>query len=249
MASDPSTGASCRIRRRGLATLRTCAMCTADRRCPMTAIATSSWPVPTRSSSTLPRSTRDAPGSPSSMVGSWASPPPSAATDVVELDDLFVDPDWMRRGVGRQLVLDVEAVTRRGAAPGRGDGERPRARLLPRGRLRGGTAGPDAVRSRHEDAPRSRDVTTDPAFRRTRGSDELDRARCVDNGTTLLMKEKVMPKMVITHNVVDVDNWLQVQGGAGRRDRSSGRLNPVDHVAFDGSTSLPSAPTWMMRPR
>ncbi len=40
----------------------------------------------------------------------------SSATEVVELDDLFVDPDWMRRGVGRRLVRDVDEVTRaRGA--------------------------------------------------------------------------------------------------------------------------------------
>ena len=30
----------------------------------------------------------------------------------IELADLFVDPDWMRRGVGRQLVLDVLSVAR-----------------------------------------------------------------------------------------------------------------------------------------
>jgi GNAT superfamily N-acetyltransferase len=31
----------------------------------------------------------------------------------VELEDLFVDPDWMRRGVGRRLVLDVVDRARR----------------------------------------------------------------------------------------------------------------------------------------
>jgi GNAT superfamily N-acetyltransferase len=30
----------------------------------------------------------------------------------LELDDLFVDPDWMRRGIGRALVLDAVAVAR-----------------------------------------------------------------------------------------------------------------------------------------
>ena len=36
--------------------------------------------------------------------------------DVLDLQDLFVDPDWMRRGVATQLVLDAEAVARsRGA--------------------------------------------------------------------------------------------------------------------------------------
>ncbi len=31
---------------------------------------------------------------------------------IAELDDLFVDPDWMRRGVGRKLVLDAMAIAR-----------------------------------------------------------------------------------------------------------------------------------------
>ena len=32
---------------------------------------------------------------------------------VLELEDLFVDPDWMRRGVGRRLVRDIVAVAAR----------------------------------------------------------------------------------------------------------------------------------------
>lgn len=32
---------------------------------------------------------------------------------VLELEDLFVDPDWMRSGVGRRLVRDVVAVAER----------------------------------------------------------------------------------------------------------------------------------------
>ena len=36
--------------------------------------------------------------------------------DVVELDDLFVEPDWMRKGIGNRLVLDVvEMAGRTGA--------------------------------------------------------------------------------------------------------------------------------------
>lgn len=35
-----------------------------------------------------------------------------ANPDAVELEDLFVDPDQMRRGAGRALVLDVAAITR-----------------------------------------------------------------------------------------------------------------------------------------
>jgi GNAT superfamily N-acetyltransferase len=34
------------------------------------------------------------------------------AGDVIELDDLFVDPGWMRRGVGRALVADAVAIAR-----------------------------------------------------------------------------------------------------------------------------------------
>lgn len=38
------------------------------------------------------------------------------AGDVTEIDDLFVDPDWMGRGTGRALVLDLIAQAReRGA--------------------------------------------------------------------------------------------------------------------------------------
>jgi GNAT superfamily N-acetyltransferase len=36
--------------------------------------------------------------------------------DVAELDDLFVDPDWMRRGVARALVLDAVSVARSGGS-------------------------------------------------------------------------------------------------------------------------------------
>ncbi len=32
--------------------------------------------------------------------------------DVIELEDLFVDPDWMRRGIGRDLIVDVAARAR-----------------------------------------------------------------------------------------------------------------------------------------
>ena len=39
------------------------------------------------------------------------------AGGAVELEDLFVDPGWMRQGVGRALVLDVIAITRRHGAP------------------------------------------------------------------------------------------------------------------------------------
>lgn len=32
---------------------------------------------------------------------------------VLELEDLFVDPDWMRRGIGRRLLADLVALAER----------------------------------------------------------------------------------------------------------------------------------------
>jgi ribosomal protein S18 acetylase RimI-like enzyme len=34
------------------------------------------------------------------------------AGEVIEIEDLFVDPGWMRRGIGRALVLDLIAIAR-----------------------------------------------------------------------------------------------------------------------------------------
>ena len=34
------------------------------------------------------------------------------AGDAIEIEDLFVDPDWMRHGIGRALVLDMIAIAR-----------------------------------------------------------------------------------------------------------------------------------------
>jgi GNAT superfamily N-acetyltransferase len=42
----------------------------------------------------------------------FATAVPAGAT--AELDDMFVDPDWMRHGVGRALMLDIAAVARQG---------------------------------------------------------------------------------------------------------------------------------------
>ena len=36
--------------------------------------------------------------------------------EVAELDDLFVDPAWMRRGIGRALVLDAVSVAAAGGS-------------------------------------------------------------------------------------------------------------------------------------
>ena len=38
---------------------------------------------------------------------------PLVVRDAFELEDLFVDPDWMRQGVGRALVRDVVGAARR----------------------------------------------------------------------------------------------------------------------------------------
>jgi hypothetical protein len=47
-----------------------------------------------------------------------------------------------------------------------------------------------------------------------------------------------MPKMVVTHSVLDVDNWLK--GKAERADAISamGCSNIVDYVAEDGSKAI-----------
>jgi protein-L-isoaspartate O-methyltransferase len=47
-----------------------------------------------------------------------------------------------------------------------------------------------------------------------------------------------MPKMVVTHTVLDVDNWLK--GKAERADAISamGCSNVVDYVAADGSKAI-----------
>jgi GNAT superfamily N-acetyltransferase len=53
------------------------------------------------------------------VVGFATTVPPEgdAAADALELEDLFTDPDWMRRGIGLALVRDAVALGRaRGAA-------------------------------------------------------------------------------------------------------------------------------------
>lgn len=47
-----------------------------------------------------------------------------------------------------------------------------------------------------------------------------------------------MPKMIITHGVVDIDTWL-----AGKSERAAavadmGGRNALDHVAYDGSNNI-----------
>ena len=74
----------------------------------MTATGRSFSRIPRRSNSPRSRSTRAGPGRPSAdgrIVG-------FATLLGAELEDLFVDPAWMRRGIGRALLLDAVAVAR-----------------------------------------------------------------------------------------------------------------------------------------
>jgi hypothetical protein len=47
-----------------------------------------------------------------------------------------------------------------------------------------------------------------------------------------------MPKIVITHNVADVDTWLKGKSERAAAIGTMGATNVVDHVAQDGSKSV-----------
>ncbi len=47
-----------------------------------------------------------------------------------------------------------------------------------------------------------------------------------------------MPKFVITHNVVDVDNWLKGKSERADSIGDMGAVNVVDYVAEDGSKAI-----------
>jgi hypothetical protein len=47
-----------------------------------------------------------------------------------------------------------------------------------------------------------------------------------------------MPKLVITHNVADVDAWLSHASERADAVASLGGSNVVDHVAHDGSNTI-----------
>lgn len=47
-----------------------------------------------------------------------------------------------------------------------------------------------------------------------------------------------MPKLVITHNVVDLDTWLRGKSERAEAIAGMGGANVVDHVAQDGSNSI-----------
>ena len=47
-----------------------------------------------------------------------------------------------------------------------------------------------------------------------------------------------MPKVVVIHNVVDVDKWLQFKAERADAIGALGGSNVVDHVAQDGSKTV-----------
>ncbi len=47
-----------------------------------------------------------------------------------------------------------------------------------------------------------------------------------------------MTKIVITHSVVDVDNWLKFKSERAEAIGGMGGSNVVDHVAHDGSNTV-----------
>jgi hypothetical protein len=47
-----------------------------------------------------------------------------------------------------------------------------------------------------------------------------------------------MPKIIITHGVVDVDNWLTFKSERAEAIGGMGGANVVDHVADDGSNAV-----------
>ena len=47
-----------------------------------------------------------------------------------------------------------------------------------------------------------------------------------------------MPKLVVTHNVADVDTWLQFKSERADAIGQLGGSNVVDHVAEDGSKAV-----------
>ena len=84
--------------------------------------------------------------------------------EVAELDDLFVDPAWMRRGVARALVLDAVSVARAGGSKRiEVTANAACTQLLQRGWLCGRRCGCDAVRSRDANASGRCALTTTEA--------------------------------------------------------------------------------------
>jgi hypothetical protein len=53
-----------------------------------------------------------------------------------------------------------------------------------------------------------------------------------------LTKEQNMPRLVITHDVADVDTWLSFKAERAAAVTELGGTNVVDHVAADGRKSV-----------
>ena len=88
---------------------------------------------------------------------SWLA---AAAANVVEVEDLFVDPGWMRRGIGTALVLDLIEIARDAdAPPRRGDRQPARPGPLPERRLHRRPRSRHPPRRRPPHAPRPDTLT------------------------------------------------------------------------------------------
>jgi hypothetical protein len=57
-------------------------------------------------------------------------------------------------------------------------------------------------------------------------------------GARLETKDIAMPKIVITHNVTDVDTWLKGKSERAEAIGNMGATNVVDHAAHDGSKAV-----------
>ena len=58
----------------------------------------------------MTRSMKDVHGSPLPLTAASSASHIPHCRGAVELDDLFVDPDWMRQGTGQALMLDISAL-------------------------------------------------------------------------------------------------------------------------------------------
>ena len=47
-----------------------------------------------------------------------------------------------------------------------------------------------------------------------------------------------MPRIIVTHSVIDVDNWLKGKSERAGAIAAMGGSNVVDHVAHDGSKTV-----------
>jgi hypothetical protein len=65
---------------------------------------------------------------------------------------------------------------------------------------------------------------------------EVDSRRAVI--VTTLLEGDGMPKLVVTHSVVDVEKWLQGKSERADAIAAMGGSNVIDHVAHDGSNTV-----------